>query len=109
MVCLSHLYQVIGLKNLDETSEKFRSSKQIIERHNRTLKYYYRPKNGFSLMKMLIIIWFYLLLSLNFLRPNSALDYHVPVEIPEVQGCSNMPNKWIELINLSYDYIRQYA
>ena len=104
-----HLYQVIGLKNLDETSEKFRSSKQIIERHNRTLKYYYRPKNGFSSNEnannyMVLFATFF-----NFLRPNSALDYHVPVEIPEVQGCSNMPNKWIELINLSYDYIRQYA
>ena len=104
-----HLYQVIGLKNLDETSEKFRSSKQIIERHNRTLKYYYRPKNGFSSNEnannyMVLFATFF-----NFLRPNSALDYHVPVEISEVQGCSNMPNKWIELINLSYDYIKQYA
>ena len=104
-----HLYQVIGLKNLDETSKKYRSSKQIIERHNRTLKYYYRPKNGFSSNEnannyMVLFATFF-----NFLRPNSALNYHVPVEIPEVQECSNMPNKWIELINLSYDYIKQYA
>ena len=104
-----HLYQVIGLKNLDETSKKYRSSKQIIERHNRTLKYYYRPKNGFSSNEnannyMVLFATFF-----NFLRPNSALNYHVPVEIPEVQDCSNMPNKWIKLITLSYDYIKQYA
>ena len=104
-----NLYQVIGLKNLDETSKKYRSSKQIIERHNRTLKYYYRPKNGFSSNEnannyMVLFATFF-----NFLRPNSALDYHIPVEIPEVQECSNMPNKWIKLISLSYDYIKQYA
>ena len=35
------LYQVIGLTNKDEVSKEYRSEKQIIERHNRTLKYYY--------------------------------------------------------------------
>lgn len=42
------LLQVIGLTNKDETSKEYRSQKQIIKRHNRTLKYYYRPKGGFS-------------------------------------------------------------
>ena len=42
------LYQVIGLTNQDETSKEYRSQKQIIERFNRTLKYYYRPKGGFT-------------------------------------------------------------
>lgn len=31
------LFQVIGLTNLDDTSKEYRSQKQIIERHNRTL------------------------------------------------------------------------
>lgn len=42
------LHQVIGLTNQDDTSKQYRSQKQIIERHNRTLKHYYRPKGGFS-------------------------------------------------------------
>lgn len=43
-----NLYQVIRLTNKDETSKEYRSQKQIIERFNRTLKYYYRPKGGFT-------------------------------------------------------------
>ena len=42
------LYQVFGLTNLDDTSKEYRSEKQIIERFNRTLKFYYRPKGGFT-------------------------------------------------------------
>ena len=44
----------------------------------------------------------------NFLRPHSALKYKVPVEIPELRKCTNMPNKWIELINLGYKYTELY-
>jgi len=44
----------------------------------------------------------------NFLRPHSALKYKVPVEIPELQKCTNMPNKWIELIHLGYKYMKTY-
>ena len=94
------------LLNTDDISKQYRSSKQIIERHNRTLKYYYRPKNGFTSNEsannyMVLFATFF-----NFLRPHSALDYHIPVEIPEVQNCTNMPDKWTKLISLSYDYIK---
>ena len=103
------LYQVIGLTNQDDTSREYRSQKQIIERHNRTLKHYYRPKGGFSSLdnanNYMILFSTYF----NFLRPNSSLDWKTPVELPELKGISNMPNKWIELIKLGYKYINIYG
>ena len=102
------LYQVIGLTNQDDTSREYRSQKQIIERHNRTLKYYYRPKGGFSSLDNANSYMVLFATCFNFLRPHSALKYKVPVEIPELQKCTNMPNKWIELINLGYKYMKTY-
>ena len=98
------LYQVIGLTNRDEVSKEYRSQKQIIERHNRTLKYYYRPKGGFSSLDNANSYMILFATCFNFLRPNSSLDWHTPVELDELKGISNMPNKLIELINLSYKY-----
>ena len=102
------LYQVIGLTNQDDISKEYRSQKQIIERHNRTLKYYYRPKGGFTSLDNANNYMVLFATCFNFLRPHSALKYKVPVEIPELEKCTNMPNKWIELINLSYKYIDIY-
>jgi transposase-like protein len=99
------LYQVIGLTNLDDTSKEYRSQKQIIERHNRTLKYYYRPKGGFTSLDNANSYMVLFSTYFNFLRPHSTLNYKVPVEIPKLKDCTNMSNKWIELINLSYKYI----
>ena len=45
----------------------------------------------------------------NFLRPNKALKWKTPVELDELNGISNMPNKWIELLNLGYKYSDIYA
>jgi len=100
------LYQVIGLTNKDEVSKEYRSQKQIIERHNRTLKYYYRPKGGFTSLNNANSYMILFSTCFNFLRPHSALKYKVPVEIPEIQNLPNMPAKWIELINLSYQYFK---
>ena len=100
------LYQVIGLTNKDEVSKEYRSQKQIIERHNRTLKYYYRPKDGFTSLNNANSYMILFSTCFNFLRPHSALKYKVPVEIPEIQNLPNMPAKWIELINLSYQYFK---
>lgn len=102
------LYQVIGLTNQDDISKQYRSEKQIIERHNRTLKYHYRPKGGFSSLDNANSYMVLFATCFNFLRPHSALNYKVPVEIPELNRCSNMPNKWIELINLAYKYTDIY-
>ena len=98
------LYQVIGLTNQDDISKEYRSEKQIIERFNRTLKYYYRPKGGFSSLDNANSYMVLFATYNNFLRPNKALNWKTPVELDELNGISNMPNKWIELLNLGYKY-----
>ena len=103
------LYQVIGLTNKDETSKEYRSQKQIIERFNRTLKYYYRPKGGFTSLDNANSYMVLFATYNNFLRPNSALDWKTPVELEELKDISNMPNKWIELLNLGYKYSDIYC
>ena len=37
-----------------------------------------------------------------------ALDYEVPVKIPELQNLPNMPAKWLKLIEMSQNYIRKH-
>ena len=98
------LYQVIGLTNQDDISKEYRSEKQIIERFNRTLKYYYRPKGGFSSLDNANSYMILFATYNNFLRPNKALNWNTPVTLDELNGISNMPNKWIELLNLGYKY-----
>ena len=103
------LHQVIGLTNQDDTSKKYRSQKQIIERHNRTLKHYYRPKGGFSSLDNANSYMVLFSTYFNFLRPNSSLKYKTPVELPELSNITCMPNKWLELIDLGYKYINIYG
>ena len=103
------LYQVIGLTNLDETSKEYRSQKQIIERFNRLLKYYYRPKGGFSSLDNANNYMVLFAIYNNFLRPNKALNWKTPVELPELESIDNMPNKWIELIKIAKRYADPYT
>ena len=98
------LHQVIGLSNIDETSKEYRSQKQIIERLNRTLKYHYRPKGGFGSLEDANNYMVLFATCFNFLRLHASLKYKVPVEIPEIQSLTNMPAKWLKLINLSSNY-----
>ena len=103
------LYQVIGLTNQDDTSREYRSQKQIIERFNRTLKYYYRPKGGFSSLDHANSYMVLFATYNNFLRANKKLNWNTPVELDELKGISNMPNKWIELLILGYKYSDIYC
>ena len=103
------LYQVIGLTNLDETSKEYRSQKQIIERFNRTLKYYYRPKGGFSSLDNANNYMVLFATYNNFFRPNKALNYETPVVLDALKDISNMPNKWLELIRLACKYAEPYS
>lgn len=103
------LYQVIGLTNQDDTSKEYRSQKQIIERFNRTLKYYYRPKGGFTSLDNANSYMVLFATYNNFLRVNSSLNYKPPVELEELKCITNMPNKWTELLNLSYKYSDIYC
>jgi len=102
------LFQVIGLKNTDPVSGEYRSYKQIIERHNRTLKQYYRPTNGFNSIFDSNTYMILFSTCFNFLRPHSALKYNVPVHDEEIQSKPNMPAKWLTLIEMGYRYTALY-
>lgn len=101
--------QVIGLTNKDEVSKEFRPLKQIVERLNRTFKREYKNKYGFNssagseAFTILFVAYF------NFLRPHSALEKKVPVIIPELERLPNMPAKWLKLIDMSQDYIKELS
>jgi transposase-like protein len=97
--------QIIGLANKDETSKEFRPLKQIIERLNRTFKYYYKHTNGFDSIDGAISYVNLFTAYFNFLRPHSALDGDIPATIPELSDVDNMPGRWCKLLSLAQDYI----
>jgi len=105
---LFDLIQIIGLKNLDPVSKQYRSYKQIIERLNRTLKYYYRPTNGLGSIENANSYMILFSVCFNFLRPHQALNYKVPQYDESIQSMPNMPAKWLALIELGYKYTSLY-
>lgn len=101
--------QVKGLTNEDDVSKEYRWLKQTIERLNRSFKSDYRVTNGFKTMagaevRVTLFTTFY-----NFLRPHRALNYQVPVEIPEIQKQPHMPAKWLTLLKLAQEYVESVS
>ena len=99
--------QVIGLTNNDPISKEYRPIKQMIERLNRTFKSVYKNKNGFNSLDIANCYMVLFAAFFNFLRRNSALKYHVPVEIDEVGNMPDMPSKWLKLLDLSYNHLEK--
>lgn len=93
--------KVIGLQNLDAESELFRPFKQLIERLNRTYKYHVRPACGFNSINGAVALTTLFVTHYNFLRPHMALDYQVPVPIPELEAISTIQGKWAKIISLA--------
>lgn len=94
------LYQVIGLKNKDEQSKRFRPYKQVEERLNRTYKFNYYGTNGYNTLRganiyMVLYVAYY-----NFLRKHTALKKKVPIYLKEIDEIELMPNKWIKLLSM---------
>lgn len=92
------LYQVIGVKNKDTTSKKWRPFKQAEERLNRTYKFNYHGTNGYGSLRnanvyMSLFVTFY-----NFLRRHSSLNYRCPIQLEVLNDNDLMPNQWIKLI-----------
>jgi len=95
------LKKVIGLKNLDAESEEFRAFKQMIERLNRTFKYHIQGQNGFNsvngaVCKLVLFVTHY-----NFLRPHKSLNYHMPIEVPELQKIHSIQGKWAKILQMA--------
>ena len=97
------LHQVIGVKNKDETSKKYRPFKQIEERLNRTYKQNYYGTNGYDKIEgansyMILFVCFF-----NFLRPHSSLGFKTPVT-GLFDNDMLMPDQWLKLIEISHHY-----
>lgn len=98
------LHQVIGVKNLDEESKKYRPFKQIEERLNRTYKQNYYGTNGYDKLEcansyMILFVCFF-----NFLRQHSSLSYKTPVDDGLFEENMLVQDKWLKLIELSAQY-----
>lgn len=99
------LIQVVGLTNKDATAKKYRPFKQIEERLNRTYKQNYYGTNGYNSLKcanqyMVLYVAFF-----NFLRKHSSLNFKTPVDDSLFDEASLMPDKWLQLIELSSNYL----
>jgi transposase-like protein len=101
------LYQVIGVKNKDDVSRKWRVYKQVEERLNRTYKQNYYGTNGYGSLRnanvyMSLYVSFY-----NFLRTHSALKYKPPIQLDIFDNNDLMPNKWLKLLESSSSLFNQ--
>ena len=97
-------HQVIGIKNKDAESKKWRLHKLSEERFNRTYKQNYYGTNGYDGLEgtnryMVLYVAFY-----NFLRRHSSLGSHMPVDEHLFDDCTLMYEKWLKLIEMSTDY-----
>lgn len=101
------LHQVIGVKNKDDVSRKYRPEKQTEERLNRTFKENYYPTNGYGSLEQANSYMVCYVAFFNFLRRHSSLGYKPPVEIDDLTACELMPDKWLKLIQLSGHYHRE--
>lgn len=95
------LRTVIGLQNLDDESEEYRSFKQMIERLNRTYKYHVQSQNGFgsingAVTKLVLFVTHY-----NFIRDHKSLGYKTPIEIAELRCITTIQGKWLRIISMA--------
>lgn len=97
------LYQVIGVKNKDKVSRKWRHYKQAEERLNRTYKQNYYGTNGYGSLRNANVYMSLYVTFFNFLRTHSSLKYKTPIELDCLQDIDLMPNKWIKLLSYTND------
>ena len=103
------LHQVIGVKNMDDVSRRFRPEKQTEERLNRTFKENYHPTNGYASLEQANAYMINYVAFFNFLRRHSSLGYKPPVILDEFDEYDLMPDKWLKLIQMSGTYHREAA
>lgn len=93
--------KVIGLQNLDAESETFRPYKELIERLMRTYKFHIRCANGFNTKNGALALTTLFVTFYNFLRPHFALNYKVPIPIPEILNIATLQGRWAKLLTLA--------
>jgi len=97
------LYQVIGVKNQDVTSKKWRRYKQAEERLNRTYKQNYYGTNGYGNLRNANVYMSLYVTFFNFLRVHSSLKYKPPIPLDCLLEHDLMPNKWVTLLQYTND------
>lgn len=98
------MYQVIGVKNNDDTSKLYRPYKQIEERLNRTYKQNYYGTNGYGSYRGANIFISLYVTFFNFLRKHSSLENKTPIIIDKLYEEELMPNRWLSLLDISLTY-----
>ena len=98
------LYQVIGVKNNDDTSKLYRPYKQIEERLNRTYKQNYYGTNGYGSYRGANIFMSLYVAFFNFLRKHSSLENKTPIIIDKLYEEELMPNRWLSLLDIALTY-----
>jgi putative transposase len=93
------LFQVIGVKNSDDTSRTWRSFKQAEERLNRTYKFNYHGTNGYGSLRNANIYISLFVTFYNFLRRHSSLKYHRSIELDFLSSDDLMPNQWLKIMD----------
>lgn len=93
--------KVIGLQNLDDESEEFRSFKQLVERLNRTYKSHVRPAAGFNSTNGAVSLTTLFVTHYNFLRPHMSLKYQPPVPLQELKALPTIQAKWTKILSLA--------
>jgi len=94
-------HTVIGLKNEDDESTRYRGLKQLIERLNRTYKFHTRARSGFKNQKGAVALTALFVAHYNFLRPHSSLRGQVPIKVPELQQATKLQDQWLTLLHLA--------
>jgi len=92
---------VIGLTNDDDESEQFRPLKQLIERLNRTYKFHTRARAGFKNQQGAVALTALFVAYYNFLRPHGALNYAVPIHVPELHTPLTLQDRWLKLLEMA--------
>ena len=95
------LLQVIALENLDAVSAEYRPFKQLLERLNRTYKYPVRSACSFATRNRAVALTTLFVTHYNFLRPHMALQYRVPIPLPELNSVATLQGKWTKILELA--------
>ena len=84
--------KVIGLSNVDDTSEEYRPYKQLVERLNRTYKFHTRPRGSMKFLNGAILLTTLFVAYYNYLRVHSLLQ-RVPLPRSQLNNITNYPKQ----------------
>lgn len=92
---------VVGLKNEDAESTRFRPFKQLIERLNRTYRYHTRSRSGHKSLNGARALTTLFVLHYNFLRRHRSLGNKPPIHLPELGQIRTLQGRWLKLLQLT--------